>query len=235
VVEAGFGWGSLARHMAKHYGVRVRAYNISRQQVAFARARAKAEGFDHLVEYVEDDYRNARGEYDAFVSVGMLEHVGMENYPTLGAVARNALKENGRGLIHTIGRNNPGKMSPWIEKRIFPGAHPPSLSETMRIFEPNGFSVLDVENLRLHYAKTLANWLERFEANAETIARETDPSFVRAWRLYLAGSLAAFTAGDLQLYQVVFAQGASNEVPWTRWHMYRDTLRQDETWKSTKS
>jgi cyclopropane-fatty-acyl-phospholipid synthase len=235
VVEAGFGWGSLARHMAKHYGVKVRAYNISRQQVAFARARAKSEGFDHLVEYVEDDYRNMRGEYDAFVSVGMLEHVGMENYPTLGAVARNALKENGRGLIHSIGRNNPGKMSPWIERRIFPGAHPPCLSEMMQIFEPNGFSVLDVENLRLHYAKTLANWLERFEANAETIARETDPSFVRAWRLYLAGSLASFTAGDLQLFQVVFAPGTSNDVPWTRWHMYRDTVKQGEAWKSARS
>jgi len=235
VVEAGFGWGSLARHMAKHYGVKVRAYNISRQQVVFAQARAKAEGFDHLVEYVEDDYRNMRGEYDAFVSVGMLEHVGFENYPTLGAVARNALKENGRGLIHSIGRNCPGKMSPWIERRIFPGAHPPSLSEMMHIFEPNGFSVLDVENIRLHYAKTLASWLERFEANAEAIARDTDPSFVRAWRLYLAGSLAAFTAGDLQLFQVVFANGNSNEVPWTRWHMYRDTLKQGEAWKSAKS
>ena len=235
VVEAGFGWGALARHMAKKYGVKVRAYNISRQQVAFARARAKAEGFDHLVEYLEDDYRNMRGEYDAFVSVGMLEHVGVENYPTLGAVARNALKENGRGLIHSIGRNVPGKMSPWIERRIFPGAHPPCLSEMMNIFEPNGFSVLDVENLRLHYAKTLASWLERFEANVDAVARETDPAFVRAWRLYLAGSLAAFTAGDLQLFQVVFAQGGSNEVPWTRWHMYQDAMSKDEAWKPATS
>ena len=78
-------------------------------------------GYSDRVEYVEDDYRSIRGHYDAFVSVGMLEHVGVENYQTLGQVARNALKENGRGLIHSIGRNWPGKMSPWIEKRIFPG------------------------------------------------------------------------------------------------------------------
>ena len=222
VVEAGCGWGALARHMAKHYGVAVRAYNISHQQVAFAKARAQAEGYAHLVEYVEDDYRNIRGEFDAFVSVGMLEHVGVENYRTLGAVARRALKENGRGLIHSIGRNHPGKMNAWIEKRIFPGAHPPALSEMMEIFEPNGLSVIDVENLRMHYAKTLAHWLERFEANVDAVAKMTDPAFVRAWRLYLAGSMASFTAGDLQLYQVAFVPGTCNDVPWTRWHIYRD-------------
>lgn len=222
VVEAGCGWGGLARHMALHYGVKVRSYNISHQQIMYATHRARAEGYSDRVEYVEDDYRNIRGQFDAFVSVGMLEHVGVENYPTLGRVARHALKENGRGLIHSIGRNWPGKMSPWIEKRIFPGAHPPSLSEMVQIFEPNRFSVLDVENIRLHYAKTLAHWLERFEANAEKIAAMTSPAFVRAWRLYLAGSMAAFTAGDLQLYQVVFAPGDCNEVPWTRWHLYHD-------------
>jgi cyclopropane-fatty-acyl-phospholipid synthase len=222
VVEAGFGWGSLARHMALHYGVQVKAYNISHQQVMHARTRAVAEGFADRVEYIEDDYRNISGQYDAFVSVGMLEHVGVENYQALGAVARRALKDNGRGLIHSIGRNGPGHMNAWIERRIFPGAHPPSLSEMMRIFEPNGFSVLDVENIRLHYAKTLANWLERFEASADRIAAMTDAAFVRAWRLYLAGSLASFTAGDLQLFQVVFAPGTSNEVPWTRWHVYND-------------
>jgi cyclopropane-fatty-acyl-phospholipid synthase len=187
-----------------------------------ARTRAVAEGFADRVEYIEDDYRNISGQYDAFVSVGMLEHVGVENYQALGAVARRALRDNGRGLIHSIGRNGPGHMNAWIERRIFPGAHPPSLSEMMRIFEPNGFSVLDVENIRLHYAKTLANWLERFETNADRIATMTDPAFVRAWRLYLAGSLASFTAGDLQLFQVVFAPGTSNEVPWTRWHVYND-------------
>lgn len=223
VVEAGCGWGSLARHMARNYGVAVKAYNISHQQVAFARARAQAEGYAHLVEYVEDDYRNIRGEFDAFVSVGMLEHVGPDNYRTLGAVAQRALKDHGRGLIHSIGRNSPGHMNPWIERRIFPGAHPPALSEMMEIFEPNGFSVLDVENIRLHYAKTLANWLERFEANVDAITRLTDPAFVRAWRLYLAGSMAAFTTGELQLFQVVFAHGSSNEVPWTRWHLYQDS------------
>ena len=235
VVEAGCGWGGLARHMALNYGVKVRSYNISHQQIMYATHRAKVEGYADRVEYVEDDYRNIRGQFDAFVSVGMLEHVGVEHYETLGQVVRAALKENGRGLIHSIGRNYPGTMSPWIERRIFPGAHPPSLSEMMQIFEPNRFSVLDVENIRLHYAKTLAHWLERFEANAERIAVMTDPGFVRAWRLFLARSLASFTAGDLQLFQVVFAHGHCNDVPWTRWHLYREPHNLEKTWKPVTS
>jgi cyclopropane-fatty-acyl-phospholipid synthase len=235
VVEAGCGWGALARHMAKHYGVTVKAYNISRQQLAYARDRAQQEGLSDRVEYIEDDYRNIRGTYDAFVSVGMLEHVGLPNYPELGAVAMNVLRENGRGLIHSIGRNRPGTMSAWIERRIFPGAHPPCLSEMMQIFEPHNFSVLDVENLRLHYARTLAHWLERFEANVDKIEAMTDAAFVRAWRLYLAGSMASFTAGDLQLFQVVFAHGSCNEVPWTRWRLYNDTRSKEKTWNRVTS
>lgn len=229
VVEAGCGWGSLARHMARHYGVRVRAYNISRQQLVYARQRALAEGLADRIEYIEDDYRNIRGHYDAFVSVGMLEHVGVEHYRELGAVARSVLRESGRGLIHTIGRNRPGRMNAWIERRIFPGAHPPSLSEMMQIFEPNRLSVLDVENLRMHYAKTLACWLERFEANSDKIAALTDTAFVRAWRLYLSGSMASFTAGDLQLFQVSFAHGSNNEVPWTRWRLYHDEIHKERS------
>lgn len=236
VVEAGCGWGALARHMAKRYGVTVKAYNISKQQLAYARDRARQEGLIGRVEYIEDDYRNIRGQFDAFVSVGMLEHVGLKNYSELGAVAKKALREQGRGLIHSIGRNRPGAMSAWIERRIFPGAHPPALSEMMQIFEPNAFSVLDIENLRLHYARTLANWMERFEANTDKIEEMTDSAFVRAWRLYLAGSMASFTAGDLQLFQVVFANGACNDVPWTRWRLYNDSHSSKESsWKPVTS
>jgi cyclopropane-fatty-acyl-phospholipid synthase len=235
VVEAGCGWGALARHMAKHYGVNVKAYNISHQQIVHAHARAKAEGLDGRIEYIEDDYRNIRGQYDAFVSVGMLEHVGVENYPALGAVVKSSLKESGRGLIHSIGRNHPGQMSAWIERRIFPGAHPPTLSEMMQIIEPHNFSLLDVENLRMHYGRTLAHWLERFEANTDKIEAMTDRSFVRAWRLYLAGSMASFTAGDLQLFQIVFAPGNNNSVPWTRWRLYNDARNKEQAWNRVTS
>jgi cyclopropane-fatty-acyl-phospholipid synthase len=220
VVEAGCGWGSFALHMARRYGVRVRAFNISREQIMYAREHAQRAGLGGQVEYVEDDYRNIAGHYDAFVSVGMLEHVGVENYPELGNVARRALGGRGRGLIHTIGRNYPALLQPWIEKRIFPGACPPALSEMMNIFEPWDFSVLDVENLRMHYALTLRQWTQLYEAASDKVREMFDARFVRMWRLYLAGSIAAFSTGKLQLFQVLFAPGDSNEIPWNRADIY---------------
>ena len=221
VVEAGCGWGTLALHMARHYGVRVRAFNISHEQIAYARERAQREGLGSRVEYVEDDYRNIEGTYDAFVSVGMLEHVGVSHYPALGQVVHRSLGGRGRGLIHSIGRNFPAPLQPWIEKRIFPGAYPPTLSEMAPIFEPWNLSILDVENLRLHYAQTLRHWLALYEGAAARVREMFDEKFVRMWRLYLAGSVAGFTTGTLQLFQVVFAPGESNDIPMTRAYMYR--------------
>ena len=220
VVEAGCGWGALGLHMARHYGVKVRAFNISHEQVAYARSRAAALGMSSQVEYVEDDYRNISGRYDAFVSVGMLEHVGVANYPALGEVIARSIGPQGRGLIHSIGRNRAAPLQPWIEKRIFPGAYPPSLAEMMQIFEPYDFSVLDVENLRLHYAQTLRDWLALFETASGRVREMFDEKFVRMWRMYLAGSIAGFTTGALQLFQVVFAPRDNNDVPMTREHLY---------------
>jgi len=220
VVEAGCGWGSLALHMARHYGVRVRAFNISRQQIVYARERAKREGLDDRVEFVEDDYRNITGKYDAFVSVGMLEHVGPSHYAELGNVVRRCLREGGRGLIHSVGRNRPTPSNAWLERRIFPGSYPPSLREMMAIFEGNDFSILDIENLRLHYAKTLMEWLERFDRRIDAITGMYDETFVRAWRLYLGGCAAGFLAGGIQLFQIVFAHPVDNRIPMTREHVY---------------
>lgn len=223
VVEAGCGWGGLARHMARHYGVRVRAYNISHQQIIYARERAKRESLADRVEYIEDDYRNISGSYDVFVSVGMLEHVGYENYAELGKVIDRSMTPDGRGLIHSIGRNLRGRLNPWIEKRIFPGAYPPSLRQMLEIFEPCDFSVLDIENLRLHYAKTIEHWLARYEKHFERVSKRFDSSFARAWRLYLAGSIAAFTSSSLQLFQVTFTRAQNNNIPWNRKHLYRES------------
>lgn len=224
VVEAGGGWGGFALFMAKHYGVNVRSFNISKEQIAHAREWAKREGLERQVEFVEDDYRNAAGtaspRYDAFVSIGMLEHVGPGNYPALGNLIDRLLTPEGRGLIHSIGRDRPERLNPWIDKRIFPGAYPPTLRQMMDIFEPNRLSVLDIENIRLHYAETLRAWLARYEENVDQVRALFDETFVRAWRLYLAGSIMAFVHGKLQLFQVLFARSGFNNVPWTRAHVY---------------
>ncbi len=220
VVEAGCGWGGFARHMAKNYGVQVKSYNISHQQIVYATERARAEGLSEQVEYIEDDYRNITGEYDVFVSVGMLEHVGIQNYEVLGSVVDRCLAKQGRALIHSIGRNAPDLMSTWIEKRIFPGAYPPAIREMMNIVEPFNFSVLDIENLRLHYAETLRHWLARFNENEDVVRNMFDEQFIRAWRLYLNGSIASFLVGSLQLFQMVFARGEDNSIASTREHLY---------------
>jgi cyclopropane-fatty-acyl-phospholipid synthase len=222
VVEAGGGWGGLALFMAKNYGVKVRSFNISTEQIAHSREWAERENLAGLVEFVEDDFRNMTGKYDAFVSVGMLEHVGPGNYESMGQLMSRVLTPEGRGLVHTIGRDRPGRLNDWIDKRIFPGAHPPTLREMMDLFESSKFSVLDVENIRMHYAETLKAWLERYEENVEAVRDMFDEPFVRAWRLYLAGSIMAFVRGNLQLFQVVFARSGANNIPWSRKHIYVD-------------
>jgi cyclopropane-fatty-acyl-phospholipid synthase len=221
VAEAGCGWGGLARYMAREYGVKVHAYNISKEQLAYARKEARRQKLDHLIEYIEDDYRNIDGQYDAFVSIGMLEHVGKENFSAMAQLIRRVLKPDGLALLHSIGRNRPMLMNAWIEKRIFPGAYPPSISEFVTICEEGDFSVLDVENLRLHYAQTLSSWMDRFQGHRERVNEMYDEDFTRAWEMYLAGSIAAFRAGSLQLFQVVFTHGQNNELPQNRRDIYQ--------------
>ena len=235
VAEAGCGWGALALHMAKHYGVRVKAFNLSHEQIVFARQQARLQGLDDKVEFIEDDYRNISGRFDVFASIGMLEHVGLRRYADLGRVIHRTLGKSGRGILHFIGRNISVPLSPWITKRIFPGAYAPTLREAMTVLEPGDFSVLDVENLRVHYAKTLEHWLERFDRSTSQISSLFDQRFVRAWRLYLAGSLVAFRVGSLQLFQIVFAGPEAARIPWTRAHLYDSRQEQGPQWTHAMS
>lgn len=226
VVEAGCGWGALALHMARNYGVQVKAYNVSREQVLYARDCARRENLDGLVEFIEDDYRGIQGRFDAFVSVGMLEHVGPRSFAALAGVIDRCLDPTrGRGLLHFIGQDRPASLNAWIRKRIFPGAYPPTLGQAIvQVLQPAGVSVLDVENLRLHYARTLCHWRERFEHAVDHVRARYGEPFTRAWRLYLAGSEAAFLAGSMHLFQVVFARASRSEIPWTRAGLYAEAV-----------
>jgi cyclopropane-fatty-acyl-phospholipid synthase len=220
VIEAGCGWGALALHMAERYGARVRAFNLSAEQIRYAREQARRRGLASQVEFIEDDARNASGRCDAFVSVGMLEHVGRAHYLEFGRLIGRCLEPSGRGLLHFIGHQRPIPMNPWLERYIFPGAYIPALSEMLPVLEPNGFEVADVENLRRHYARTLEHWIERFEKAASRIEAMYDARFVRMWRAYLASSIAAFRTGSSQLYQVVFTRAGDSRLPWTRADLY---------------
>ena len=228
VVEAGCGWGALALHMAREYGVSVKAFNISQEQIRFARERARQEGLSQQLQFIEDDYRNITGKFDVFVSVGMLEHVGAAHYKELADIIQRSIGESGRGLLHFIGRDQIAPFSRWIRKRIFPGAYVPVLRQAAEILERWNFSVLDVENLRLHYAKTLEHWLDRFDKSQQQVLAMYDAKFLRAWRLYLAGSLAAFRSGSLQLFQIVFAGSRCAPMWWTRSPLYSETLAETE-------
>ena len=150
-------------------------------------------------------------DWDTFVLID-----GADHYREFGKIIDRCLAPNGRGLMQSIARNRAAASNSWVQRRIFPDAHLPTLREMMDLFEPSGFCVLDVENLRLHYAKTLMHWLERFESVTEQVAEMFDEQFVRVWRLYLAGSQAGFTTGALDLLQVIFARPGINTIPWTR-------------------
>jgi cyclopropane-fatty-acyl-phospholipid synthase len=227
VFEAGCGWGALALHMARRHGVRVTACNLSREQVDFARARAREEGLEAAVEFREADYRQVEGTFDVFVAVGMLEHVGRRSYAELAGVIDRCLpRGRGRGLLHFIGRDRPRPLNAWIRRRIFPGAYPPTLDEVVRhVLQPAGTTVVDVENLRRHYALTLDHWRRRYEGAVAAGRIGFDERFRRAWRLYLAGSQASFTTGWLELFQVVFARAGDDAVPWTRAPLYSGGAR----------
>jgi cyclopropane-fatty-acyl-phospholipid synthase len=162
------------------------------------------------------DYRALTGTYDRIVSVGMFEHVGVPHYPQFFGKVRQLLADDGAMLLHFIGRlDGPGSTNPWIAKYIFPGGYVPALSEVMRVVEQSGLVVTDIEVLRLHYAKTLAEWRRRFNAHRAEIAKIYDERFCRMWEFYLAGSEVAFRRQGHMVFQMQLAKRV-DAVPLTR-------------------
>ncbi len=236
VIEAGCGWGGLALHAARKYGVKIRSFNISREQIEYARDRARRLGISSdRIEYVEDDYRNilnGRSVYDKFVSIGMLEHVGLENYKDLYKIIETVTRPRGLALVHSISRIAPFLSDPWLEKYIFPGCYIPSLAEMITPVESRSrpLHVVDVENLRYHYALTLDHWHKRFEKNLDLISSKYNESFVRMFRLYLRASAAGFRAGGVLLYQILLSNGYDDSAPLTRNHFF-----EQEKYKSVRT
>ena len=222
VIDIGSGWGSLALHMARRWGVRAIGCNVSHEQVRYARERARREGLADRVEFLEEDYRRIDRRCDALVSVGMLEHVGRQSMVDFGhMMARCVRRDGGRGLLHFIGRDRPRPINAWIARNVFPGGYIPTLDEVTRdALATAHCSVVDVENLRFHYARTLHHWRLRYERAVAQGRVGFDERFRRLWRLYLAGSEAAFRAGSLQLFQVTFAPSDAAHLPWTRERLY---------------
>lgn len=228
VVEIGSGWGSLAIHMAKTRGVTVKALNVSPEQLRVSRQRAREAGVDHLVEFVETDYRTYPGKFDRVVSVGMMEHVGIGHFEEYFDKIRDFLKDDGWAAIHCIGRMAPpGSTGPFIRKYIFPGAYVPSLSEVFAATERSGVWVADMEVLRLHYHYTLQHWRKRFAANRARAVEIMDERFCRMWEYYLAAVDVGFSNGGNMVFQILLSPKIDN-VPIVR-DVFIDEARRPKT------
>ncbi|MBE9606719.1 class I SAM-dependent methyltransferase [Acetobacteraceae bacterium H6797] len=189
VLDIGCGWGGMALMLAKDYGCRVTGITLSTEQLEVARQRAEEMGLSDRVRFELMDYRAWQQPVDRIVSVGMFEHVGIGHYKTFFKTVKNALKEDGVALIHSIGRSDgPGGTNSWIQKYIFPGGYSPALSEVVPVVEKSGLWVTDIEILRLHYARTIAHWRRRFAANRDTIQAIYDERFCRMFEFYLVAS-----------------------------------------------
>jgi cyclopropane-fatty-acyl-phospholipid synthase len=221
LVDIGCGWGGMLLYAARHYGVKGLGCTLSVNQAEYAKERVAHEGFEKSITIIKEDYRNIKDQFDKFVSIGMFEHVGKGLIPTFMKKTKAMLKPGGIGLLHTIGKERDTVGDPWIQRYIFPGSYIPVLDHVIRTMGETGLVPIDVENLRLHYAATLDEWSKQFEANVEHIENMFDEKLVRTWRMYLRGCAAAFRWGDLRLYQILFTNGLSNSLPWTREHLYR--------------
>lgn len=225
VLDIGCGWGALAVHAAREYGASVVGVTLSEEQRALSQDKAKALGLERQVNVRLQDYRHLQGEtFDAVASVGMIEHVGRAYLPAYTAAVARSLRPGGVGVFQWISHAQDGRVTPWIGRHVFPGMYLPPLGELATEMARAGLRIADAENLRPHYALTLDAWSERFEKNVPAIRRMFDERFVRRWRLYLNAASAAFKFGDLNLWQVTFTHGYSDEMPLTRRYLYAEPL-----------
>ncbi len=223
VLDIGCGWGGMALTLARDHGVHVTGVTLSENQLATAKKRAETAGLSDRVQFHLQDYRHTTGTFDRIVSVGMFEHVGVPNYGAYFQTVADLLDPDGIALIHTIGRSGPPiAHSPWINKYIFPGGYVPSLSEVAEPLEQSGLWQTDIEIWRLHYAKTIRIWLDRFEAQADTIRDMYDDRFVRMFRYYLTVCIIAFEEQYQAVYHFQLAH-KRDAVPLTRDYLYAPT------------
>lgn len=224
MVDIGCGWGHLLVRAVKKYGVTGLGVTLSEEQYKYATALAKKEGVAdkakfELVNYQDLYDRNL--QVDRVISVGIMEHVGRGNHAEYFKVVDKILKPGGVSVMHTITQQREIITDAWIDKYIFPGGYLPTIRELTDYLPDYDFRLLDYENLRLHYAMTLDEWSNRFEAHKSQVTKMFDERFYRMWRYWLASSSASFRYGGNDLSQFVFSKGVNNELPLTREHLYK--------------
>jgi cyclopropane-fatty-acyl-phospholipid synthase len=222
VLDIGSGWGGLALTLARDHGVRVTGVTLSVDQYQTSLRRAQEAGLSDRVTFKLLDYRDEPGSFDRIVSVGMFEHVGLRNYGEFFDHIDRLLKPEGIALLHTIGRMAPpAPINAWMEKYIFPGAYLPSLSQLAPLMEQRGLWLADYEMLRIHYAKTLAAWNERFQMRRGEFAQMFDERFCRMWEFYLQLCEIAFLHRTMVVFQLQMTKQI-DALPITRDYIYAD-------------
>jgi cyclopropane-fatty-acyl-phospholipid synthase len=227
VVDIGSGFGGFLMYAEERWGVKVTGYNTTRSQVEHARRQIEFKRLKQTTA-VEGDFRSMDRQYDKVVSIGCLEHAGRDGLVDLIQAHARSLKPGGLGLIHFIGHVGYFETEYFIRKYVFPGGWIPSLADVIVEMEKAGLEIIDVENLRRHYALTLDAWAERFDRNWDKI-RALDPvkfdeRFRRIWRVYLYGCAEMFRApnGRTHLFQIVFSKGnvSMKSYPLSRSFLY---------------
>ena len=194
---------------------------LSEPQVELGNRRIAERGLQDRIRLELKDYRELEGSFDKVSSIGMLEHAGEGYIGTFMSKISDLLKPGGVGLVHTIANDTPFPDDPWTMKYVFPGSHVPVLSHIIQEMSARRLSILDVENLRMHYPLTIKHWMERYEQNYDTVVERYGERFARMYRLYWIVSKTSFEYGGNRLFQTVFSKGLNNDLPLTRDHLYR--------------
>ena len=225
VLDIGCGWGGMGLYLAEVCGADVTGVTLSDEQLAVAKARAKERGLQDKAKFLLQDYRTLTDKFDRIVSVGMFEHVGVGHYAEFFKKCSKLLKPDGVALLHSINRaDGPGATSAWTKRYIFPGGYVPALSEVMPHMERYGLYVTDIELLRLHYAKTIRHWFDRFMANRDKAKALFDERFCRMWEFYLVGAELSFRHLLMNNFQIQFALDQT-ALPFTRDYMVAEEAR----------
>lgn len=219
--DIGCGWGFLLIQAAKKYKVQGVGITLSEEQKRKFEERIREEGLEAYLSVELLDYRDLpklNQKFDRVVSVGMLEHVGRENYKVFMERVKEVLKPGGLFLLHYISalQEHPGDA--WIKKYIFPGGVVPSLRELIYLAGEMSYYTIDVESLRRHYNRTLLCWNDNFQAHRDQVVKMFDEKFARMWELYLCACAATFRNGVIDVHQILFTKGVNNELPMTRWY-----------------
>lgn len=221
LLDIGCGWGFLLIEAAKKYKIHGVGITLSEEQYREFQRRIREEKLENYLHVELMDYRDMgkyEGAFDRVVSVGMVEHVGRDNYQLFMDTVGRVLKPGGLFLLHFISglKEHPG--DPWVKKYIFPGGTVPSLREMVACAAEDNFHTLDIEDLRLHYNRTLLCWEKNFREHMDEVKKRFDERFIRMWELYLCSCAATFHNGIIDLHQILMSKGINNDLPMVRWY-----------------